>query len=99
MDVKAAHRLPPVRRQDWKFLACRAAPGEEIFINTVGTFGVASAAYWWARVAGGFVRLVHYAVGLRAVCWALLMADDLDLEFSSSANSKYNFRIAFFVFF
>ena len=66
---------------------------------TVGTFGVASAAYWWACVAGGLVRLIHYVVGRRAHLWALLMADDLDLEFANAPNLRYTFAMAFYVVF
>ena len=45
-NVKEAHRLIAVNEQDWKFLGCRAVMGGDVFINKVGTFGIASAAYW-----------------------------------------------------
>ena len=57
-DVRKAHRNIPVREEDWGYQACRVqghvnSEGEEmVWLNCVGTFGVASAAYWWGRSAG-----------------------------------------------
>ena len=57
-------------------MACRVQAGR-IWINRVGTYGLGSAAYWWARVASAvFVRLLHYALGTRGLREALLFADD-----------------------
>ena len=49
-DVKSAHRLIPIHRRDWGLQACRLDKEEEVLLNTRGTFGVASAAFWWGRV-------------------------------------------------
>ena len=49
-----------------KFLSirgCQVIPGGEVFIDTVGTFGVASASYYWSRVAWAVGRLAQYLVG------------------------------------
>ena len=35
---------------------------EEVWLNTVGTFGVGSAGYWWGRAGALLVRLSHYPV-------------------------------------
>ena len=41
---------------------------------TTGTFGIASASYWWGRVAGGTTRLIYYLV--TGDGWYLVYADD-----------------------
>lgn len=68
-DVARAHKLIPVREKDWGLQAFRM-PGDgakgQVFVHAKGTFGIASAAYWWQRVAAGVVRLAH-AVGGRAL--------------------------------
>ena len=62
-DVSRAHRLIRVREADWPRQSCRARKGGSIFTNTVGTFGVASASYWWFRMMAGLGRLLYYAHG------------------------------------
>ena len=63
LDVKNAHRLVPIAPCDWHLLCCRARKGGPLFVNRSGTFGVASAAYWWGRLAAAVVRLIHYLAG------------------------------------
>ena len=49
-----------------------------MWVNTVGTYGVSSAGYWWARVAAALlVRLFHYILSPAGDQDALLHADDL----------------------
>ena len=60
IDVKHAHRLVPIAQQDWHLLSCPSGPGRPLYVNTTKTFRVASAAYWWGRLAGAAVRLIHY---------------------------------------
>ena len=79
VDVMGAHRLIPVRKEDWKYQACRLEDDNEVFVNTVGKFGIASASYWWSRAAGAFARLVHCVVQDRARFWLLLFADDTNV--------------------
>ena len=50
-DVKEAYRQVPVAPCDWHPLGCQVQPGGSVYVNKVGTFGVASASYWWSRVA------------------------------------------------
>ena len=50
-DVKEAHRQIPVAPRDWHLLGCQVQPGGNVYVNKVGTFGVASASYWWSRLA------------------------------------------------
>ena len=49
-----------------------AALAEEMYINKVGTFGVASAGYWWGRARAAVMRLGHYFVGYENALWILL---------------------------
>ena len=51
-DVTEAHRQVPIHPDDWHYLGCQVIPGGDVFVNTVGTFGIASASYYWSRVAG-----------------------------------------------
>ena len=73
-DVRKAHRRIKVREEDWGLLGCQVDPGE-IYINKVGSFGVASASYWWQRLMGILVRLVGVLM-LGIEYFQLLYADD-----------------------
>ena len=78
-DFSKAHRLVKIIPEEWGMLGCKLRSGTT-WLNKVGTFGVGSAAYWWARLAGGLVRCTY---GILNVDWpleALLFADDLDFE-------------------
>ena len=85
-DAKHAHKLVLIRPADWGLQACRAAPGDPLFINTRGTYGLASAAYWWGRLGAGLVRAAHYFVGNGRTdsspggLWLTRFADDFNLE-------------------
>ena len=93
-DVSEAHRQVPIDRKDWHLLGCQVRPGEDVFVNTVGTFGVASASYYWSRVASAIGRLCQYIAGAEARTWHLLVADDYHLEAGGPA-----YREAIMVFF
>ena len=75
-DIARAHRLVRVRRQDWCRQACRSTATSMIFLNTVGTFGLASASYWWFRLMSGLGRLLYYSHG-RDATTLLSYVDDL----------------------
>ena len=79
-DVTEAHRQIPIVEQDWHLLGCQVQPGGEVFANTVGTFGVASASYSWSRVGSAIGRLCQYISGTSARTWHLLVADDYHLD-------------------
>jgi hypothetical protein len=75
-DASKAHRRIKVREADWGLQACRLEDGK-IWVNKVGTYGVASAGYYWSRLAAAvIIRLLYYLLG-----WggqdALIFADDL----------------------
>ena len=65
----------------------KSTQGAEIFINTVGTVGVASESYYWSRVAAAIGRLSLYLVGDRAQTWHMLVADDYHLEAGGEFSS------------
>ena len=46
-DVKEAHRQIPIDPRDWHLLDCHLERGADVFINTVGTFDITSASYYW----------------------------------------------------
>ena len=75
-DVRRAHRLVKVRREEWGMLACEFEG--VVYLKKVGTFGISSAAEWWARLLGGVVRaLCHLLVPGSSV---ELLAYSEDLE-------------------
>jgi hypothetical protein len=75
-DVSKAHRRVKIQEQDWGYQACQLEPGK-IWINKVGTYGVTSASYWWARfAAASLVRLCHYVAGNQHPLDIMLYVDD-----------------------
>ena len=77
-DFASAHRLVKIVPADWGFQACRTKPGQ-VWINLVGTFGVASASFWWARLSGCLVRGCFGLLGPLNPIEILLFADDIEL--------------------
>ena len=78
-DISKAHRRFLHHPSERGLLACRVSPGDNfIFINKVGTFGVASASYWWGRIAGAGLRLIHELLGPGLPVELLIFADDLE---------------------
>ena len=78
--VTEAHRQVPIDPQDWHFLGAQMHPGGWVYVNKVGTFGIASASCWWSRVAGAIGRIAQYILGHSAYTWHLLVADDYALD-------------------
>jgi hypothetical protein len=75
-DVSKAHRRIKVREPDWGFQACQLDPGR-VWLNTVCTYGMSPAAYWWGRfAAAALVRLGHYVAGAKSALELLLYVDD-----------------------
>ena len=74
-DASKAHRRIKVAERDWGFQACRLDEGR-LWVNTVGTYGVASAGYFWSRLAAALVRLIYYLIGDRWSPEVLIFADD-----------------------
>ena len=87
-DVQSAHRLPAVAPEDWHLQGCRASPDGPIYVFKVGVFGISSIAYWWSRLGGAAMRVVHHVMDIQDELWLLLMADDFKLE-STSQNPSF----------
>ena len=81
-DVAEAHRQIPIHPRDWHLQGCQVEVGGDVYINKVGTFGVASASYYWSRAASALGRLTQYITGRTANTWHQLVADDFHLEAS-----------------
>jgi hypothetical protein len=95
-DVSKAHRRFLHRKQDHGLLCCRSDGNEEdVWVNVVGTFGVTSASYWWARLSSGICRLV-LRFFYRQWLMQLLFADDGRLQ--ANGNNKFdNLILAIFL--
>ena len=77
-DISKAHRRFRHSPDEWGYLGCKASDADAfVYVNCVGTFGVASAGYWWSRISGGGIRLMHHVTGRRFL-ELLLYADDLE---------------------
>ena len=92
--IKEAHRHIPIHPSDWHMLQSQLEPEGEVFMNTVGTFGICSASYWWSRVSTAMGRLYQYIIARYASSWVLLLADDYHIEMGG-----WHFRPALLVFF
>ena len=88
-DVKAAHRLIPVQEEDWALQSFRLEDEEELLVNMVGTFGVASAAFWWGRAAAVIFRTFHRSVPDHLLYYLLLFADDGLLMAAVPSTSRW----------
>ena len=78
-DISKAHRRFLHEPSELGLLACRVKNNDDhIFINRVGTFGVASASYWWGRIAAAGIRLTHEIIGPQRPIEMLIFADDLE---------------------
>ena len=77
-DISRAHRLVLIRPQDWGWQACATHLEKgEVWVNRVGTFGIASAAFHWARLLSGILRFVYYMWETRAVS-QMVFVDDME---------------------
>ena len=77
-DIARAHKLIPVAEEDWGLQAFRL-PGDksgDIFVHTRGTFGIASAAYWFGRAIAVAVRCAHRLLARVRGLLHLIYADD-----------------------
>ena len=78
--VKEAHRQIPIDPRDWHLFGCQVERGADVFVNTVGTFGITSASYYWSRVSSAVGRLTQYLASDQAETWHMVVADDFHLE-------------------
>ena len=78
-DIVKAHRRVLVREEDWGVQACRtSSTSSVIWLNKVGTFGVASAAFWWSRLMALIGRL-GVRISVSDWLFVLCFVDDLHL--------------------
>eukprot|EP00435_Cladocopium_sp_Y103_P044902 s3525_g12.t1 len=91
-DIRSAHRLVKVRRKDWPFMCCRAdSQSQTVWVNRVGTFGLSSAPYWWAKLFSLVGRFVGHTMG---TAWFLHLVYVDDLHGSFTGMRKFvNFWI------
>eukprot|EP00435_Cladocopium_sp_Y103_P012346 s2725_g3.t1 len=88
-DISKAHRRFLHAPNERGLLACRILPTDDhIYINCVGTFGVACASYWWGRIAGCGVRLVHELLGPTMPIELLIFADDVESIAADSGGRR-----------
>jgi hypothetical protein len=82
-DISKAHRRVMMREQDWGLMGCTpesqppSADEDVLYVNCVGTYGMASAAYWWSRLGGAGARAVFYALGHRHSLYQTIYVDDI----------------------
>lgn len=83
LDYEGAHNLVQVHHDDWGLQACteEQLDGElkedtMLSLHTCGTFGVATAGYWWGRLGAMLTRACHMMLGPSQPLWLLLFADD-----------------------
>ena len=88
IDVEGAHRVYVVREEDWPLQACQVYPGGTVYLNNCGTFGIASAAYWWGRLAAAIHRAGLTILGPELPLWVLLFADDFNLTGSGATFAR-----------
>ena len=72
LDASKAHRRIKILRKDWRYMTARTSSG--VWINKVGTYGVASAQYHWGRMAALILRLLYYT--FPHILWAFVYVDD-----------------------
>lgn len=87
-DIALAHRRFKHREEDIGLLGCRVEEDGPIWFNKVGTFGVACAAYHFARLASLLGRLVM-RLNDQAHTFQLLFADDLKML--AAGEYKYHY--------
>ena len=92
-DVAEAHRQIPIHPRDWHLLGSQIEVGGDVYINKVGTFGVASASYYWSRAASALGRLTQHITGRTANTWHQLVADDFHLE---ASGIEYRAALVYF---
>ena len=79
-DFAKAHRRFKYQKAERGFLACKAdSSSDVVYVNSVGTFGVASTPYWWARISAALMRFTYAVLGPDFPVEMLLHADDLEI--------------------
>ena len=82
-DVTKAHRRIKVPLCEWRYQVAQL--GDEWWVNTVGTYGMASAQLYWGRMAAILLRIA-YAV-FPEVDWCFVFVDDFAWLLRESSSS------------
>ena len=69
---------------------------QEVYVNCRGTFGVATAAFWWGRVAGVIFRFLRKVIRANSPFY-LLFADDGSVFTSGEAYQKVLLALLFYL--
>ena len=86
-DIAKAHRRVKVKPSDWGVQACKSSSKSSVvWLNKVGTFGVASAAYWWSRLMGLVGR---HAMNLLGNAWVFVLVFVDDFHIASSGQNRW----------
>ena len=72
LDVTKAHRRIKVKPKDWRFMTAQTDLG--VWVNCVGTYGIASAQLYWGRMAALLLRLLYHT--FPEIYWAFVYVDD-----------------------
>ena len=69
----------------------------EVWVNRVGTYGIASARYWWGRMAAMIlIRFFYYVLSASGDQDALLFADDW-LATASCQTELFDIQVVLFI--
>ena len=71
-DLAKAHRRIKILKKDWKYQV--ALINGKVWINKVGTYGVASAQLYWGRLASLQLRILYFL--FPSIDWQFIYVDD-----------------------
>lgn len=84
-DVTKAHRRVKVLAQDWRYQVAQIEG--QWWVNTVGTYGMASAQLYWGRLAALLLRLVYLMVP--SIDWGFVFVDDFCWILRESSSRRH----------
>ena len=93
LDVTKAHRRIKVLQKDWKYMTAKVGTG--IWVNKVGTYGIASAQYHWGRMAALILRLLYYT--FPDILWAFVYVDDFAIIIPTAMATQLTYKIVNFL--
>lgn len=71
-DLAKAHRRIKILKKDWKYQV--ALINGKVWINKVGTYGIASAQLYWGRLASLKLRILYFL--FPSIDWQFIYVDD-----------------------
>ena len=96
LDVSKAHKRVKVRRSEQGlslFTVIDESGRTHWLVYKTCHFGCARAAFWWARVAAGLIRLTHVLIAIISHFLSIYVDDSLSLLPSSSAKVLASLQI------